>query len=58
MGISGAVLLAPGDPQLSLMSRRMHALDSFRMPDIGTRVVDPQGTALVDAWITGLSACP
>jgi len=58
MGLPGAVLLAPGDPDLSLMSLRMHTLDSFRMPDIGTRVVDPQGTSLVDAWITGLAACP
>lgn len=58
MGVSGSVLLAPGDPSLSLMSLRMHALDSFRMPDVGTRVVDPLGTSLVDEWIEGLSACP
>lgn len=58
MGVSGAALLTPGDPSLSLLSLRMHALDSFRMPDVGSRVVDPQGTALVDAWIEGIAACP
>ena len=58
MGIAGAVLLEPGDSALSLISLRMHALDSFRMPTLGSRVVDPQGTQLVDAWISGLAACP
>ena len=36
----------------------MKALDSNRMPDAGSRVVDPQGVALIDAWIEGIAACP
>jgi hypothetical protein len=28
------------------------------MPKIGSSVVDPDGTALIDAWIRSISACP
>ena len=50
----------PGDPALSAMSFRMHTLEGTRMPKIGSSVVDPAGTQLVDDWITSLpaSACP
>jgi hypothetical protein len=52
--------LVPGDTAKSGMSFRMHSLDAVRMPKIGSNVVDPQGTALIDQWITDMStdACP
>jgi uncharacterized repeat protein (TIGR03806 family) len=52
--------LVPGNPALSAMSFRMHALDDKRMPKIGSSVVDPAGTQLIDDWITSLptDACP
>jgi hypothetical protein len=52
--------LTPGTPAESGMSVRMHALDAFRMPKIGSSVVDPNGTKLIDDWITAMptSACP
>jgi uncharacterized repeat protein (TIGR03806 family) len=51
--------LDPGHPERSVVSLRMHSLDStFRMPQIGSRVVDDDGTKVVDDWITSLTACP
>jgi len=58
LGVDSALRLVPGKPDLSLVSLRMHALNVFRMPKIGSLVKDPKGVALVDAWITDLKACP
>lgn len=58
LGVAGAKLLVPGNPLLSLISLRMHATDTYRMPDIGSRIVDPLGTSVVDEWITSITACP
>lgn len=53
-----ARLLVPGRPEKSLISLRMHVLDSRRMPQIASSVVDAEGVAVVDAWIRGLGRCP
>ncbi len=58
LGVAMARLLAPGAPARSLVSVRVHALDAARMPPVGSLVVDTQGAALVDAWITSLTSCP
>ena len=58
LGIPGALILAPTNPALSLLSVRMHALDSSRMPPLGTAIVDTVGSALVDQWITSVTMCP
>ncbi|WP_164016609.1 PQQ-dependent sugar dehydrogenase [Pyxidicoccus trucidator] len=58
LGVPGARLVLPGHPEKSLVSLRMHARDSFQMPPLATRLVDAEGTALVDAWITSLTRCP
>lgn len=58
LGIANAKLVAPGSPMTSIVSRRIHALDAARMPPVGSSVVDAQGSALVDAWITSLTSCP
>jgi uncharacterized repeat protein (TIGR03806 family) len=58
LGVPGARLLVPGLPDKSLVSLRMHARDAGRMPPLATRLVDPEGTALVDAWIASLPGCP
>lgn len=52
--------VVPGDPSKSAMSFRMHALDKVRMPKIGSLVVDPVGSKLIDDWITAIpnDACP
>jgi uncharacterized repeat protein (TIGR03806 family) len=58
LGIAGARLIVPGSPSTSIVSRRIHALNASRMPPVGSVLVDPQGTALIDQWITSLAACP
>lgn len=58
LGIAGAALVKPGSPGQSIVSRRMHAVDFSRMPPVSIRKVDPSGTALVDSWISSLTACP
>lgn len=58
-GLLGAKLLKPADPTRSLLSVRMHtAIASARMPPTGRTRTDTVGTAIVDAWIASLGACP
>jgi uncharacterized repeat protein (TIGR03806 family) len=52
------IRLVPGDPTMSNLSFRMHDTTTYRMPKIGSNVVDPMGTALIDEWITSIQACP
>ncbi len=65
LGVSGALLLTPGDPMKSIILLRMMAPagtsatgDTGRMPEIGTWVVDTQATTLISQWIDSISACP
>jgi uncharacterized repeat protein (TIGR03806 family) len=59
LGVAGALRITPGDPEHSVLSLRMHTLDTaFRMPQIGTGIVDDTGTGVVDAWISSLTSCP
>ena len=57
LGISDARLVAPGSAARSVLRQRMTRRDSFQMPPLGTRVVDPGGVALVGAWINALASC-
>jgi uncharacterized repeat protein (TIGR03806 family) len=52
------IRLVPGSPEESSLSFRMHDTTNYRMPKIGSSVVDTAGTALIDEWITSLTACP
>lgn len=54
-GIEGAKLIAPGRPDLSIVSLRMHMQEAGRMPPLGRTLVDATGVALIDSWIRGLS---
>jgi uncharacterized repeat protein (TIGR03806 family) len=60
MGMVPDYRLVPGNPTESAMSFRMHDRTDFRMPKIGSNVVDPQGSKLIDDWITSLptDVCP
>jgi uncharacterized repeat protein (TIGR03806 family) len=57
LGIPDALIVAPGEPERSTLLARMKALDDNRMPPIGTAVVDPDGTTLIEEWIRGLDGC-
>lgn len=54
----GDRLLAPGDASRSILVLRMRDRAGFRMPPVGSNVVDADGVALLEAWIDGLSGCP
>jgi uncharacterized repeat protein (TIGR03806 family) len=58
LGVTGALVIAPGMPMKSLVSLRMHALDVNRMPPLASHVVDATGTMVVDQWIQSLTTCP
>ncbi|HSK04717.1 MAG TPA: PQQ-dependent sugar dehydrogenase [Kofleriaceae bacterium] len=51
-------LIVPGAPEQSILSLRVHATDSKRMPPVAVSVIDPVGTAVIDDWIRALTACP
>ncbi len=51
LGVPDARLIAPGAPEKSIISLRMHAVSDVRMPPVASRLVDPEGTAMVDRWI-------
>jgi hypothetical protein len=51
-------LIAPGSPPDSILSRRLAATDSKRMPPVAVTITDPLGTKLIDDWISSLTACP
>ncbi|MEZ4437175.1 MAG: PQQ-dependent sugar dehydrogenase, partial [bacterium] len=58
LGIADARLLAPGDPERSVLLRRMQTRGEKQMPPIASTLVDPFGTALVGAWIQMMPSCP
>ena len=57
-GLPAPAILDPGSPASSVLSLRMHADEALRMPQLGSLVHDSEGIALVDAWISSLTACP
>jgi hypothetical protein len=65
LGVAGAKLITPKMPGQSLVYLRMNAPkgdmttgDLGRMPQIGSSVIDMQGTQLMSEWITSITACP
>lgn len=58
IGVSGAKIIAPGNPALSLLSVRPKTLGAKRMPPLASEIVDDKGTSALDAWISSLTACP
>jgi uncharacterized repeat protein (TIGR03806 family) len=57
--VNGAAkIVMPGDPQHSIISARLHATDSKRMPPVAVSVTDEAGAKVIDDWITSLTICP
>lgn len=54
LGIRDARLIAPGDPQRSVLFQRITRRGSKQMPPVSTNVVDEQGAKLVEEWIRSL----
>jgi uncharacterized repeat protein (TIGR03806 family) len=53
-GISNAMLLAPGDPDRSVLIHRLSRRGSGQMPPLWTHRVDEKAVTLMRAWIAGL----
>ena len=59
LGVPGAKILVPGDPDHSLLWLRVHSLEKGqRMPPLATSRLDTAGAALIRQWISSLTACP
>ena len=57
LNVANARIVAPGEPQRSVLVERMNRRGRFQMPPLGTNVVDARGTALVGTWIADLRSC-
>ena len=59
LGLDSPKLIVPGNPDASILVRRMESLDPLiQMPPVGKHLVDEQGVSLVRAWIEQMPACP
>ncbi len=57
-GITGARVVAPGDPCRSVLLYRVSKLGRGHMPYLGSSVIDVELLRLLHDWITGLSPAP
>jgi uncharacterized repeat protein (TIGR03806 family) len=59
LGVSGAKVVDPGDPDNSVLLLRMNLRGTpLRMPPLATSKVDRSGTGLIRDWIIGLAPSP
>ena len=55
-GSDATLLIAPGNPDQSLLALRMRSHNPYmRMPPLGTRTIDTEALALVERWITAMN---
>jgi uncharacterized repeat protein (TIGR03806 family) len=54
-GLKDAKLVAPGDPERSVLLSRLIRRGRGQMPPLGTHHTDPQGVKLVRQWIESLA---
>ena len=53
-GLPDARIIAPGEPERSVLYYRISKLGSGRMPRVGSSRVDVEGTRLIADWIAGM----
>jgi len=54
LGIGDPRIVAPGEPDRSVLLERIRTLGPGRMPNVATNVVDEEGAELIREWILGL----
>jgi hypothetical protein len=54
MGVENSLLVAPGDPQRSILYRRITTRGVNQMPPTSTNLVDTRGAKLLMEWIRRL----
>jgi uncharacterized repeat protein (TIGR03806 family) len=57
LGLTNAMLLAPGDPGRSVIWERMRRRDEVAMPPLGSFIADDQGVEMLAEWIESLETC-
>lgn len=57
LGMTNPVIIAPGDPDNSILVRRMEDLGQYRMPPLGTAEVDIPAMIVIRNWIRNLAGC-
>ncbi len=57
LGINNARIIAPGEPERSVLLARMNVRDANQMPPLASHVVDQAAIDVISAWIAGLVNC-
>jgi hypothetical protein len=57
LGISNARIIAPGEPERSVLLARMKVRDVNQMPPLASHIVDQAAVDVIAAWIDSLSSC-
>lgn len=58
LGLITPVIVAPGNPDTSVLVLRMEDLGQHRMPPLASSTVDTYAISVVRAWIRDISECP
>ena len=54
---AGARIVAPGNPDASVLLARMNRRDAHQMPPLASNAVDMAGVTLIRDWIASLTTC-
>jgi uncharacterized repeat protein (TIGR03806 family) len=57
LGIGNARIIAPGEPERSVLLARMKVRDVNQMPPLASHLVDEEAVDVISAWIDGLNGC-
>jgi mono/diheme cytochrome c family protein len=57
-GITGAKVLAPQNPDSSILFKRLSALDGTAMPPLAKSIVDDSALSVFKAWLSGMNLQP
>jgi len=58
LGITGAKVLAPQNPDSSILFKRLSATDGTAMPPLARSIVDASAVSVFTAWVAGMNAQP
>lgn len=57
LGIANARIIAPGEPDRSVLLARMKVRDENQMPPLASHLVDDAAVTLITEWIANLEGC-
>jgi len=57
-GITGAKVLAPQNPDSSILFKRLSALDGTGMPPLAKSILDDSALSIFKAWLSGMNLQP